>query len=157
MSAFWAHAWHIGFGRYGGHQRVVSVPCLLSTHTYKHVHAYTCTWGSCKCRCWRAHEARASQVTHARTQHARGHTLSTAMHTRVPVSILTSGLLQCIQVPWGRWHSCVCWFADVCSPWHTSWLMHRLCSPFLAVAVVTNGLKLGSGEGAASFFLYIYV
>lgn len=38
-----------------------------------------------------------------------------------------------------------------------TWLMHRLCSPFLAVAVVTNGLKLGSRDGAAWGFFYIYV
>lgn len=137
----------------------MSVPCLLCTHTHTRVctsvHLYTCTQGSCTCQCWCAHKACATMVSSCTHPAHTWHALGTALHTHMPVSILTSCLLLRVQVLWGCLHPGVCWFAHVCSPWHVSWLMHRLCSPFPAVAVVTNGLKLG--RGLPGVFLYIYV
>lgn len=145
-----------------------------------------CTWGSCTCQHWCAHVACATQAplgpcaarscctgqrlcstvllhgsTPAHTQHPRGHALDTALHMRVPVSILTSCLSMCFRHIW----TLVRVGLHTHAPWHMPWpslsppqQMHGLCPPSPAVAVATNGLKLGRGDGAAwVFFIYLCI
>lgn len=70
----------------------------------------------------------------------------------------------CVHVLQACLHTGACWFAHTCSLAHAvaipipapadAW---ALLPPLPAVAVVTNGLKLGGGMGLPGYFLYIYV
>lgn len=117
MSAFWGCLAH-GAWLVGG----TSVTCVcpmppVHTHLYTCVYTsvHACTWESCMCQCWRAHEACASQVstcTHpahmwAHTEHSHAHVCAVCVHPHLmPAAVCPSALgvfapscvLVCIHV-----------------------------------------------------------